>query len=38
MVLDESTAMMAATPNPLSAPSVVPSAVTQSPSMNIFIP
>ena len=36
--LDDKTAIIAATPKPLSAPKVVPAALIQSPSTNILIP
>ena len=38
MAVEAKTAIIEATPKPLSAPSVVPSAVTQSPSTSILIP
>ena len=36
--VEAKTAIIEATPKPLSAPKVVPSAVTQSPWINILIP
>ena len=38
MSVEANTDMMAATPRPLSAPSVVPLALTQSPSTSIWMP